>query len=101
MVGASGLIAGLLSVMWTGGTVLIASRLPDEYVGLVLLATTGMYAGLPAMAVLAGAAAMTTVSAIVAVTIAVHTTSPRTGPDAGRGSERPAPSAWVSACCWS
>ena len=69
LAGASGLIAGLLSVMWTGGTVLIASRLPDEYVGLVLLATTGIYAGLPAVAVLAGAAAMTTVIAIVAVAV--------------------------------
>ena len=44
--GRSGLVAGLLTVTWTGGTILIASRLSDGYVGLVLLATMGMFAGL-------------------------------------------------------
>ena len=67
----SGLIAGLLAVMWTGGTILISSRLADGYMGLVLLATTGIYAGLPAVAVLAGAAAATTVIVILTVTITV------------------------------
>jgi len=70
--GLAGLIAGLLAVMWTGGTILIASRLPEEYVGLVLLATTGIYAGLSSVVVLALAAATTTVMVIVAVTIAVN-----------------------------
>ena len=74
--GQSGLIAGLFAVMWTGGTILITSRLPDEYVGLVLLATTGIYAGLSPVAVLAGAAAITTVIVIIAVTMTVNKDEP-------------------------
>lgn len=74
--GQSGLVAGLLTVMWTGGTILIASRLPDGYVGLVLLATTGIYAGLPSVMVLASAAAATTVIVILAVTITVNKNEP-------------------------
>ena len=76
MFGRGGLVAGLLTVMWTGGTVLIASRLSDEYVGLVLLATTGIYAGLHPVVVLAGAAAVTTIMVILAVTIAVDKNEP-------------------------
>ncbi len=74
--GLSGLIAGLLAVMWTGGTILIASRLPDEYMGLVLLATAGIYAGLPPVEVLAGAAAVTTIMVILAITITISNDEP-------------------------
>ena len=41
--GRAGLVGGLLTVTWTGGTILIASRLSDGYVGLVLLATMGIF----------------------------------------------------------
>ncbi len=74
--GRSGLVAGLLTVTWTGGTILIASRLSDGYVGLVLLATMGMFAGLPSIAVLAGVGAATTVAVILAVTTAVNNNEP-------------------------
>ncbi len=76
VLGQSGLVAGLLSLTWTGGTILIASRLSDGYVGLLLLATTAMFAGFPAVAVLAGVAAATTVAVIFAVTIAVNNDEP-------------------------
>jgi hypothetical protein len=74
--GRSGLVAGLLTVTWTGGTILIASHLSEGYVGLVLLATTGMFAGLSSIAVLAAVGAATTVAVILAVTTAVNSGEP-------------------------
>jgi hypothetical protein len=74
--GQSGLVATLLSLTWTGGTILIASHLSDGYAGLVLLASTAMFAGLPSVGVLAATAGATTLAVLFAVTIAVGKDEP-------------------------
>ena len=62
VVGVAGVLAGLLTVTWTGGTLLVGCRRPLPYVVIVLLATPAMVAGWAVMAVLAAAAAATTVA---------------------------------------
>ncbi|WCB95090.1 hypothetical protein DSM104299_03832 [Baekduia alba] len=65
--GTGGLLAGLLTVTWTGGTVLIRRRWPAVYVLIILLATAAMLSGAPALEVVAAAAAATLLAAAVAL----------------------------------
>jgi hypothetical protein len=56
LLGLAGLLAGLLAVIWAGGSILIRRRWGAAYVLTVLGATGGMLAGLAPLWVLAGAA---------------------------------------------
>jgi hypothetical protein len=59
LIGSAGLLAGLLTVTWTGGTILIRRHRPAVYVATVVLATPAMLAGADALIVLAAAAGVT------------------------------------------
>jgi hypothetical protein len=59
--GRSGALAGLLTLTWTGGTIVIRRRWSLAYAGMVVLASAAMVAGLPATNVLSTTAALTTV----------------------------------------
>lgn len=67
VLGTGGLLAGLLTVTWTGGTVLIRRRWPALYVVVILAATAAMLAGAPAGTVLALAAATTLLAVVLAL----------------------------------
>jgi hypothetical protein len=62
LLGAGGALAGLLTISWTGGTILIRRRWPAVYVAIVLLATAAMAAGAQALEVVALAAAATLIT---------------------------------------
>jgi hypothetical protein len=67
LLGLTGMVAGLLTLTWIGGTLLIRRRWPALYVGVVVLATLAMLGGLPAPAVLgatAGACAVAVAAAL-------------------------------------
>jgi hypothetical protein len=81
LLGLGGTLAGLLTITWTGGTVLIRRRWSAVYVGTVLLATGAMLAGAPALEVVAAAAATT----LVAVALALRSSEPVARPSLGRG----------------
>jgi hypothetical protein len=66
--GETGALAGLLTLTWTGGAILLRRRWALVYVGIVLLGSGAMFAGLPAPHVVAGSAVLTT----IAVAVAVH-----------------------------
>jgi hypothetical protein len=72
LLGTGGMLAGLLTVTWTGGTVLIRRRWPALYVAVILTATAAMLAGVAAETVVALAAAST----ILAVGLALRGTAP-------------------------
>jgi hypothetical protein len=67
LLGTGGALAGLLTLTWTGGTVLIRRRWPEVYMSIILLATAAMLAGAPAQEVVAGAAAATAIAVGVAL----------------------------------
>ena len=67
VLGTGGALAGLLTLTWTGGTVLIRRRWPAAYMTIILLATAAMLAGAPALAVVAVAAAATLIAVGVAL----------------------------------
>jgi hypothetical protein len=67
LLGLGGTLAGLLTITWTGGAVLIRRGWPLVYVAIVLLATGAMAAGAPALAVVAAAAATTLIEVAVAL----------------------------------
>lgn len=69
LLGISGTVAGLLTVTWTGGAILIRRRWAASYAMTVVLATAAMIAGLPAGAVLGATAGVTTLAVALAVTI--------------------------------
>ncbi|WP_445149591.1 hypothetical protein [Baekduia sp. Peel2402] len=71
VLGSAGLLAGLLTVTWTGGTVLIRRRWPAVYLVVILAATAAMLAGAPAELVVALAAAAT----LAAVALALRGTA--------------------------
>jgi hypothetical protein len=84
VIGVAGVLAGLLTVTWTGGTLLVGCRRPLAYVVIVLAATPAMIAGVAVLAVLAAVAAATT----VAVALALR---------ASAASARPTPGRWERA----
>jgi hypothetical protein len=67
VLGVGGAVAGLLTVTWTGGTILVRRRWPAVYGGLVLLATPAMILDAPALAVLGATAALTVVGVALAL----------------------------------
>jgi hypothetical protein len=67
VLGTGGMLAGLLTVTWTGGTVLIRRRWPALYVAVILGATAAMLAGAPAGTVVALAAAATLAAVVLAL----------------------------------
>jgi hypothetical protein len=83
LLGSGGTLAGLLTISWTGGTILIRRRWPAVYVAIVLLATAAMAAGVEALDVVALAAVATGIAVILA--LAPTTGSPPTRRSLGRG----------------
>ena len=67
IMGRSGAVAGLLTLTWTGGTIVIRRQWSLAYAGMVVLASGAMVAGMPATNVLGFTAALTTVAVAVAV----------------------------------
>jgi hypothetical protein len=67
LMGRSGALAGLLTLTWTGGTIVIRRRWSLLYAGMVVLATVAMVAGLPGTNVLGCTAGLTTVAVAAAV----------------------------------
>jgi hypothetical protein len=67
LLGAGGTLAGLLTISWTGGTILIRRRWPAVYVMIVLAATVAMAAGVEALDVVVLAAATTVVAVALAL----------------------------------
>jgi hypothetical protein len=67
LLGTGGILAGLLTVTWTGGTVLIRRRWPTLYVLVILAATAAMLAGAAAETVVALAAATTLLAVVLAL----------------------------------
>ena len=65
--GESGLIAGLLTMTWVAGTVLVQCRRPRRYAAGILLTTVALLAGLAPLAVLGVAAAAAMLAAFVAL----------------------------------
>jgi hypothetical protein len=80
---AGGTLAGLLTISWTGGTILIRRRWPAVYVAIVLLATAAMAASAQALDVVALAAAATVVA--VGLALAPMRGSAPTRRSLGRG----------------
>jgi hypothetical protein len=74
--GAAGTLAGLLTISWTGGTILIRRRWPAVYVLIVLLATGAMVTGAPALEVVAAAAAATALAVAVALSSSASASPP-------------------------
>jgi hypothetical protein len=67
VLGDGGMLAGLLTISWTGGTILIHRHWPVAYVLIVLLATAAMVAGAEALDVVALAAAATVIAVALAL----------------------------------
>jgi hypothetical protein len=84
LLGTGGTLAGLLTISWTGGTILIRRRWPAVYVAIVLLATAAMAAGAEALDVVALAAAATGIAVALALAPS-RIASPPTRRSPGRG----------------
>jgi hypothetical protein len=82
VLGRAGAVAGLLTVTWTGGTVLIRRGWGAVYVAIVLGATPAMIAGAPPLLVLAP----TAVATAAAVAAALRPRGDAERPAAGRWS---------------
>jgi hypothetical protein len=82
--GLGGLVAGLLSVTWTGGTLLIRRRWYAVYAVIVAVATPAIFT-LPAGLVLAGTATLTALAVAVALR-------------PGASGDPAAPGRWTRAC---
>jgi hypothetical protein len=80
LIGLAGLLAGLLTITWAGGTLLVGCRRPVAYAVIVLAATPAMIAGLFVLAVLAAVAAAT----MVAVALALRPSAVPARPTPGR-----------------
>jgi hypothetical protein len=77
LLGVSGTVAGLLTITWTGGAILIRRHWAAYYAVTVVLATAAMFAGLPAVAVLGATAGATALA--VAVALAIRSDSSAAG----------------------
>ncbi len=84
LLGAGGTLAGLLTISWTGGTILIRRRWPAVYMAIVLAATAAMAAGAQALDVVALAAAATVIAVGLALASS-RTASTPTRRSLGRG----------------
>jgi hypothetical protein len=80
--GVAGLLGGLLTVTWTGGTLLIRRRWIGAYTGIVVGGTGLMMAPIPALAALGAIAALTT----LAVGLALRAPAPSPRSQLGRWS---------------
>jgi hypothetical protein len=80
ILGVAGVLAGLLAVTWTGGTLLVGCRRPLTYAIIVIAATPAMMARVEVMAVLAAVALATT----GAVALALRTPAVLARPTPGR-----------------
>jgi len=67
LLGRPGTLAGLLTVTWVGGTILLRRDWPLTYVLIILLATAAMAAGLPALEVVRAAGVSTTLAVVLAL----------------------------------
>ena len=67
LMGLAGAVAGLMTLTWTGGTILIRRRWAAGYVGVIIAATVAMLAGIAPLGVLGVAAAITTLGVLAAV----------------------------------
>jgi hypothetical protein len=67
LIGQGGLVAGLLTVAWTGGTIVVRRRWAPAYAAAVVLSTAAMVAGVDPTAVLAATALATAVAVGAAV----------------------------------
>jgi hypothetical protein len=67
LLGLSGTVAGLLTLTWCGGTIMIRRRWSAFYAVTVGVGTVAMLAGLPALSVLAGIGSVTTFATALAV----------------------------------
>ena len=97
--GESGALAGLLTLTWTGGTVLIRRRWFAVYGVIVAGATPAMLVW-PAVEVLIATTALT----LVAVAVALRPGSarrPRRARTLDAGERERRDRRWASACCWS
>ena len=72
--GLSGLVAGLLTLTWTGGTLLMRRRWTGAYAAIVIGGTGPMMADVPPLATLGGIAAATTLAVAVALRAAAPST---------------------------
>jgi len=79
LMGRSGAVAGLLTLTWTGGTIVIRRRWSLAYAGMVVLASGAMVAGMPATNVLGFTAALTTVAVALSVRARVVPTGHQPG----------------------
>jgi hypothetical protein len=73
VMGLGGFVAALLTLTWTGGTVLIRRRWSPAYAALVIGATGAMLAGVAALAVVAVTAAATTIGVVLALRVPAPT----------------------------
>jgi hypothetical protein len=67
VLGRAGALAGLLTLTWTGGTVVIRRRWALAYAGMVVAASGAMVAGMPAPNVLSATATLTTIGVALAI----------------------------------
>jgi hypothetical protein len=67
LMGLAGAVAGLMTLTWTGGTILIRRRWAAGYVGVIIVATAAMLGGMSPPAVLGVTAAITTLGVLAAV----------------------------------
>jgi hypothetical protein len=80
VLGISGLAAGLLTLTWTGGTLLMRRRWTGTYTAIVIAGTFPMMADIPPLATLGGIAAAT----MLAVALALRAPAPSTRIEVGR-----------------
>jgi hypothetical protein len=79
VIGLAGVLAGLLTVTWTGGTLLVGCRRPLAYAVIVLAATPAMIAGVAVMALLVAVAAATTAAVALALPVSAGPVRPTPG----------------------
>jgi hypothetical protein len=67
LLGRAGVVAGLLTLTWTGGAILMRRGWALRYAAIVLAATPAMLGGVPALAVLGATAAITALLVVLAL----------------------------------
>lgn len=87
--GQAGLVAGLLTLTWLCGPIVLRRRWTGAFAAYMLLGTVEMHAGLPALPVLGGM----TAAALLAAAMAFRGPAPKRAPRPGRGDA----AAWAAA----